>query len=55
MIVDNLVQCCMCKKVMKANARETKVEKGKSLAVCPFCKSAEFQTPKLNTKEVRQW
>ncbi|MBP7284339.1 MAG: hypothetical protein KBA66_22320 [Leptospiraceae bacterium] len=55
MIVDNLVQCCMCKKVMKANARETKVEKGKSLAVCPFCKSAEFQTPKLNTKEVRKW
>ncbi|MBP9887802.1 MAG: hypothetical protein KBF93_16000 [Leptospiraceae bacterium] len=55
MITDNLVQCCMCKKVMKANARESKVEKGKNLAICPFCKSAEFQTPKLTVKQDKKW
>lgn len=55
MITDNLVQCCMCKKVMKANTRESKVEKGKNLAICPFCKSAEFQTPKLTVKENKKW
>ena len=49
MIVDNLLQCCRCKKVMKANLRESKVEKGKSISICPFCKSSEFQPPKLKT------
>ena len=49
MIVDNLLQCCRCKKVMKANSRESKVEKGKPVSICSFCKSAEFQAPKLKT------
>jgi len=45
----------MCKKVMKANTRESKLEKGKTLAICPFCKSAEFQTPKLTVKQDKKW
>ncbi len=54
MIVDNLLQCCRCKKVMKANQRELKVEKGKPISICPFCKNAEFQNPKLKV-EAKKW